>query len=89
MKNNQLTAWLLGLFFLSVVSNVVVFYKYNASLHRAQGMQSSAMVINIVQSLLNDAGEYGKTHPDMQRFLQTPPPQPAGAVKPAAPVKSR
>ena len=83
MRNNQLTAVLLGLLFLSTLANVWVIYSYNANFRRLQHLQLNMNGLTTVQGLYAESNEYAKTHPDMARLLQTPLAGPA-AVKPAA-----
>jgi hypothetical protein len=71
MKNNQLTAVFLGLFFLSTLANAWVIYKYNSSFRQMQQLQSGLMVVNVIQGLYNESAEYSKSHPDMAHLLQS------------------
>jgi hypothetical protein len=82
MRNNQLTAVFLGLFFLSTLGTAVLIFKYNSSIHQSQRIQAGVMTINALQSLFNEANEYSKTHPDMKAVLQSF----TSAPKPAAPA---
>jgi hypothetical protein len=87
MKNNQLTAVFLALFFLSTAANVWVIFQYNSTFHKAQRIQSNVMGLNVVQLLYNESAEYGKTHPDMAHLLQTT--GVGTANKPAAPAMNK
>jgi hypothetical protein len=87
MKNNQLTAVFLGLFFLSTLANAWVIYKYNSSFRQMKQLQSGLMVVNVIQGLYNESAEYSKSHPDMAHLLQST----VGAPRPAttAPVPAK
>ena len=91
MKNNQLTSVLLGLLLLSTVATCWLIYRYISSIHEIQRLQQEVMGINVLQSLGNEAAEYGKTHPDMARLLQPytvgarPMPNAAPTAKPQPP----
>jgi hypothetical protein len=87
MRNNQLAAVFLGLFFLSTLANAYLIYRYNSTFKQIPRLQSGVRFINVLQSLVNESAEYGKTHPDMARLLQSIAPAPA--AKTAAPANTK
>lgn len=85
MKNNLIATIFLALFLVSTTVNAVVIFKYNSSLHQLRQLQANLAVIPVIQQLYNESVEYGKSHPDMARYLQMPA---TGAPKAGAPVSA-
>ena len=89
MKNNQLTFILVGMVFLMTVFTVALVTKYNRAYNRIQELQSRVVLINttqkFLQTLLNDATEFGKKNPDILPIVQFATNNPAKppAAKPA------
>jgi type II secretory pathway component PulJ len=90
MKNNQLTAMLVGLLFLSTLGSIALIMKYNSSFRDGQRLDPALKEINEIQRitglLANETVEYSKTtkNPDMARLLQSiNTAKPAAAAKPA------
>ena len=92
MKNNLLTSMFVCLLFLSTLASCFLMYKYNTSMQRVLSLQPKAAevtrVMGIMQSLVNDTIEYGRTtkNPDMAHLLQSMNTAPTAkpAAKPAA-----
>ena len=89
MKNNQLTAVLIALLFLSTAMTVRLIYKYNSAIHGLERLQAPlekvAMTENLFNSLMNDTREYERTtrNPDMTRLLESFTQKSTVASKPA------
>ena len=62
MKNNQLTAVLIAMVFVSTMFSVFMIYKYNVSIHTLQRLGPSlagpTKAQNVMMSLFNEAAEY-------------------------------
>jgi hypothetical protein len=88
MKNNQLTAMLVGLLFLSTLGSIALIYKYNSTFRNGQRLEPMLKEISDIEKIMsmlsNDTVEYSKTtkNPDMAHLLQTLS-TPKTAVKPA------
>jgi hypothetical protein len=88
MKNNQLTAMLVGLLFLSTLGSIALIYKYNSTFRNGQRLEPMLKEIGEIEKIMtmlsNDTVEYSKAtkNPDMARLLQTLS-TPRTAAKPA------
>jgi hypothetical protein len=92
MKNNQLAGMLLGLLFLSTLACAALTLKYNSSIRKMQELQPALSGRNLIQALLAESVEYGKTHPDINGVLQPfiggkPQSNAPAAAAPAKPKK--
>ncbi|HEY6169020.1 MAG TPA: hypothetical protein VI454_13340 [Verrucomicrobiae bacterium] len=101
MKDNFVAGLLVGVFALTVVSAAVLSAFLNLNNQRARRLQGRMAEIqntqNVLQSLANDAVEYGKHNPAIMPVLQNfglvgnPPtvPAPAAPAKPAPKTNSK
>lgn len=93
MKNNAVTATLLGMLLVSAIFTAVLTYRYVSSLRKLRGLQPAIVQINynrnFMQALANEMVEYSKRNPSIDPLLQSvglkpgPNAPAAGAAKPA------
>jgi len=75
MKKTPLTTVLLGVLTLSALASVLLCWFYISNTRQLRSLQSQASFINnnrtIINALVNDTLEYGKTHPAIEPVLES------------------
>ncbi|HEX3798425.1 MAG TPA: hypothetical protein VH413_06955 [Verrucomicrobiae bacterium] len=77
MKNNQLTAMLVGLLFLSTLGSVALIWKYNSAYRTARNLEGAVKQVSEIERVMgmlsSETVEYNATtkNPDMTRLLQS------------------
>ena len=75
MKNNPLTAILLGALTLSALASVVLCWVYIANTRELRSLETQTAFINnnraVINGLLNDTIEYSKKNPAMVPILES------------------
>lgn len=75
MKNSPLVTILLGVLTISALASVVLCWLYISNTRELRQIQAQTAMINnqraVINALVNDTLEYGKTHPAIQPVLES------------------